>query len=111
MMTGETAALHDAPERVRRLLGRTRIARYTLLPRQVPPGVVRSGAAGDDGRRGTAVAGLTHAAELSQVRLLADEQVAQKDCSRTGGSIRTSAGGPARPQFVAAAAAEVPSVE
>jgi len=42
-----------------------------------------SGAAlpANEWRRGTAVAGLTHAAELSQVRLLADEQVAQKDCS------------------------------
>jgi len=80
MMAGETAALHDAPERVRRLLGSYEGLRgYHLLPEgdgvsegdAAPPAVI--------GRHIAEVAGLTHAAELSQVRLLPDEQVAQKD--------------------------------
>ena len=76
MMANETAALHDAPEQVRRLLGRYEGLRgYHMLPEgaaaeslpeRLVPGLPQ-------------MAGLTHAAELSQVRLLPDEQEAQKD--------------------------------
>jgi NAD(P)-dependent dehydrogenase (short-subunit alcohol dehydrogenase family) len=76
MMAGEKAALHDAPEHVRRLLGSYEGLRgYHLLPE----GDEATTLPATNGRLNTDVAGLTHAAELSQVRLLPDEQVAQKD--------------------------------
>jgi NAD(P)-dependent dehydrogenase (short-subunit alcohol dehydrogenase family) len=76
MMAGETAALHDAPEHVRRLLGAYEGLRgYHLLPEG---GGATMMPAADPGN-GSELRGLTHAAELSQLRLLADEQVAQKD--------------------------------
>ena len=63
MMAGETAALHDMPEHVRRLLAGTSGAGVEEeLELRVPD-----------------VAGLTHAAQLSQVRLLLEEFRAQKD--------------------------------
>ena len=84
MMAGETAALNEAPERVRRLLGA-----YEGL-RGAPALEVGDGVGAASGqevatrpaanRRPIAeVAGLTHAAELSQVRLLPDEKVARRD--------------------------------
>jgi NAD(P)-dependent dehydrogenase (short-subunit alcohol dehydrogenase family) len=76
MMAGETAALHDAPERVRKLLGTYEGLRgYHLLPE----GDAATTLPATIGRQISEVAGLTHAAELSQVRLLPDERVAQKD--------------------------------
>ncbi|MEO5989134.1 MAG: SDR family oxidoreductase [Candidatus Eisenbacteria bacterium] len=79
MMAGETAALHDAPEHMRKLLGAYEGLRgYHLLPEgdEASAGIVP--------RNLTEVAGLTHAAELSQVRLLPDEQAAQKDLFPVG---------------------------
>jgi NAD(P)-dependent dehydrogenase (short-subunit alcohol dehydrogenase family) len=69
MMDGETAALRDLPEEVRRVLGAYEGLRgYNLLPEGAPALVAPNAAA---------VAGLTHAAELSQARLLPDELAAQ----------------------------------
>jgi NAD(P)-dependent dehydrogenase (short-subunit alcohol dehydrogenase family) len=76
MMAGETAALDDAPERVRRLLGSYEGLRgYHLLPEGAAAAMLPTA----PGPRIARVAGLTHAAELSQVRLLPDELDAQKD--------------------------------
>jgi len=73
MMEGETAPLQRLPEPVRRLLGSYEGLRgYHMLP--------EGAAAGAEvalDRRTAELAGLTHAAELSQVRLLDEEQVAQ----------------------------------
>jgi NAD(P)-dependent dehydrogenase (short-subunit alcohol dehydrogenase family) len=64
MMEGETAALHDMPEHVRKLVGHYEGLRGSnILPRS----------AGGD----TAVPGLTRAAELSQLPLLPEELLAQ----------------------------------
>jgi NAD(P)-dependent dehydrogenase (short-subunit alcohol dehydrogenase family) len=72
MMAGETAALHDMPEHVRKLLGSYEGLRgYHLLP--------EGGGALDIGRsQRTGPTGLTHAAELSQVPLLPEELEAQR---------------------------------
>jgi NAD(P)-dependent dehydrogenase (short-subunit alcohol dehydrogenase family) len=71
MMAGETGSLHATPEHVRKLLGAYEGLRgYHMLP---------EGDAVLAQRRISEVAGLTHAAELSQVPLLADELAAQKD--------------------------------
>lgn len=72
MMEAETAALRDAPEHVRRLLGGYAGLRgYDLLPEaSASPVAVKQGL--------SEVAGLTHAAELSQVPLLAEELLGQK---------------------------------
>ena len=75
MMAGETAALSDMPERVRKLVGSYEGLRGDhLLPEgdaTTTPTTMAHRIAG--------VAGLTHASELSQVRLLPDERIAQKD--------------------------------
>ena len=75
MMAGETAALHDMPEHVRRLVGSYEGLRgYHLLPEGGPstPGPSkRTGPTLD-------VAGLTHAAQLSQVPLLPEETAAEE---------------------------------
>jgi NAD(P)-dependent dehydrogenase (short-subunit alcohol dehydrogenase family) len=72
MMAGETAALQDMPEHARKLVGSYEGLRgYHLLPEGGPS--VRTGPAFAD------VTGLTHAAQLSQVPLLAEELAAQKD--------------------------------
>ena len=72
MMEGETAPLNALAEPVRRLLGEYEGLRgYSMLPE----GDARELPATLD-RRIADVAGLTHAAELSQVRLL-DDEVAQ----------------------------------
>jgi len=72
MMAGETAALHDMPEHVRKLVGTYEGLRgYHLLP-EAGTAVARAAPI-------TELAGLTRAAELSQVALLPDEVLAQKD--------------------------------
>jgi NAD(P)-dependent dehydrogenase (short-subunit alcohol dehydrogenase family) len=71
MMERENGSLHDLPPEARRLLGAYEGLRgYHLLP---------EGDASVAQRRLSEVAGLTHAAALSQVPLLPDELAAQKD--------------------------------
>ena len=71
MMEGETASLDNLPEAARKLLGAYEGLRgYHMLP---------EGDASVAQRRMSEVAGLTHAAELSQVPLLPDELAVQKD--------------------------------
>jgi len=75
MMEGETAALHTLPEKSRKLLGAYGGLRgYHMLPEGdsdvTVPAVI--------GAHTPELAGLTHAAELSQIRLLPDEQAAQR---------------------------------
>ncbi len=71
MMDGETAALHTLPEKVRHLLGAYEGLRgYHLLP-EAEPAIVEHGGI-------PTLAGLTHAAELSQAPLLPDELLAQQ---------------------------------
>lgn len=73
MLAGETAALHDLPEHVRRLVGQYEGLRGPdLLPAAgttLPAGAGPSRAGAD---------GLLRAAELSQVPLLADDLLAQQ---------------------------------
>jgi len=77
MMAGETAALHDMPEHVRKLLGSYEGLRgYHLLP-EGEGSSNRTGPAGENASYD--VTGLTHAAQLSQVPLLPEELAAQKD--------------------------------
>jgi NAD(P)-dependent dehydrogenase (short-subunit alcohol dehydrogenase family) len=71
MMERENGSLHDLPEHVRNLLGAYEGLRgYHMLP---------EGDAVVATKRMSAVAGLTHAAELSQIPMLPDELAAQKD--------------------------------
>jgi NAD(P)-dependent dehydrogenase (short-subunit alcohol dehydrogenase family) len=75
MMAGETAAVHDAPEAVRRILGRYEGLRsYTMLPEgeQATAQLVHDAHVVRD------ATGLTRAAELSQVPLLPEELLGQK---------------------------------
>jgi NAD(P)-dependent dehydrogenase (short-subunit alcohol dehydrogenase family) len=73
MMERETASLRDMPAAQRRLLGAYEGLRgYHLLPEADPAAVLPAPL----DRR---LAGLTHSAELSQVALLPDERMAQKD--------------------------------
>nr|WP_246197254.1 SDR family oxidoreductase [Pseudoxanthomonas sacheonensis] len=77
MMEAETAALRDTPEHVRKLLGSYGGLRsHDLLPEASALQVAIKQAA--VGRSFSEVAGLTHAAELSQVPLLAEELLGQK---------------------------------
>jgi len=70
MMQGETASLTTMPENARKLLGAYEGLRgYHMLP---------EGDAVVAQRRMSEVAGLTHAAELSQIPMLPDELEAQK---------------------------------
>src|SRR5690606_36171289 len=70
MMEHETGALHDLPTRAAKLLGAYEGLRgYQLLP-EGENGLVKPG--------NGSLAGLTHAAELSQVPLMPDELTAQK---------------------------------
>lgn len=77
MMASETGALRDAPPEVQRVLGRYEGLRgYHMLPEGPAAsgeGALAPGAPGD-----VSLAGLTHAAALSQVRLLPEEERAQK---------------------------------
>ena len=76
MMDGERAALHQMPEHVRKLLGSYEGLRgYHMLPESAGDAV----AGALTPQQLEEVAGLTHAAELSQVRLLPEELRAQKD--------------------------------
>ena len=74
MMDGETAAAHDVPEHLRALLGSYEgLRRYAMLPEGGDgSSLMAPGAARDD------VAGITRAAELSQIPLLAEELVGQQ---------------------------------
>ena len=76
MMEEEKASQKDMPEHLRRLLGAYEGLRaYRMLPEST-----RDAAAGHDvASRLSDIAGLTHAAELSQVRLLPEELRAQRD--------------------------------
>jgi len=76
MMEGESAAAHALPEHVRRVLGAYEGLRGThLLPGT--PTMTDVPAVADRRVPEDAAAGLTHAARLSQVRLLPEEFVAQ----------------------------------
>ena len=78
MMDGETAALKAMPDHVRKLVGSYEgLRRYAMLP----DGSERPATAVDAGSPAvaSAKAGLTHAAQLSQVPLLPEELLAQKD--------------------------------
>jgi NAD(P)-dependent dehydrogenase (short-subunit alcohol dehydrogenase family) len=73
MMAGETAALREMPEQVRRLVGSYEGLRgYHLLPEA-------DAAAPALERRLLEISGLTHAAQRSQVPLLPEELAAQRD--------------------------------
>ncbi len=75
MMDGEKAALHSLPEHVRKLVGGYEGLRgYHLLPESDGAMAAQELAAA----RLSDMAGLTHAAELSQVALLPEERQAQK---------------------------------
>ncbi len=73
MLAGETAALHDLPEHVRRLVGQYEGLRG---PDLLPAGGSTQMAGAGQGRAGAD--GLLRAAELSQVPLLADDLLAQQ---------------------------------
>ena len=84
MMVGETAALSHMPEHVRRLVGSYEGLRgYHMLPEatagseEQDPTYAADHA--EDVARVAGLAGITHAAELSQVTLLPEELTAQKD--------------------------------
>jgi NAD(P)-dependent dehydrogenase (short-subunit alcohol dehydrogenase family) len=73
MMEGENAALKNMPAHIRRLLGQYEGLRgYHMLPEAGESQALEVARASD-------LAGLTHAAQLSQVQLLPDELRAQKD--------------------------------
>ncbi len=75
MMAGEAALMHDLPDEVRRVLGAYEGLRgYNMLPE----GEGASTALGT-GASSQPMAGLTHAAALSQVALLPDERQARQD--------------------------------
>lgn len=75
MMEHETAALKDMPAGVRRLLGTYEgVRRYHMLPEA--NGTALAPIAGS---AVSPIAGMTHSAELSQVRLLEEELAAQKE--------------------------------
>jgi NAD(P)-dependent dehydrogenase (short-subunit alcohol dehydrogenase family) len=76
MMEEEKASQQDMPDHLRRLLGAYEGLRaYRMLPEST-----RDAAAGREiASRLSDIAGLTHAAELSQVRLLPEELQAQRD--------------------------------
>jgi NAD(P)-dependent dehydrogenase (short-subunit alcohol dehydrogenase family) len=72
MMEGEMAALSEQPAHIRRLLGAYEGLRgYSMLPEGDAPQAPLAGIA--------EAAGLTHAAQLSQIALLPEELTAQKD--------------------------------
>ena len=76
MMEGETAALASMPEHVRKLVGAYEGLRgYSMLPE----GADRSDRSNRSDRSRSDAAGLTHAAQLSQVPLLPEELLAQHD--------------------------------
>jgi NAD(P)-dependent dehydrogenase (short-subunit alcohol dehydrogenase family) len=81
MMAGETAALHEMPAHVRKLVGSYEGLRgYHMLP-EAGGGAAEANGADMPGHvaRMADLAGLARAAELSQVALLPEEVTAQKD--------------------------------
>ena len=75
MMAAETASLHHMPEHMRKLLGAYEGLRgYHMLP-EADSSATQSVTLD---RRLSEIAGLTHAAELSQVQLLPEEVAAQR---------------------------------
>ncbi len=68
MMKGETAAAHDLPKHLRKLLGGYEgLRRYAMLPEAADASLATTGRTPDD------IVGIARAAELSQVPLLAEE--------------------------------------
>jgi NAD(P)-dependent dehydrogenase (short-subunit alcohol dehydrogenase family) len=81
MMAGETASVAGMPQHVRKLVGAYEGLRgYHMLPEGDPAGTLPSLLEA----RVSVAAGLTHAAEMSQVALLPDEVRAQKDLFPAG---------------------------
>jgi NAD(P)-dependent dehydrogenase (short-subunit alcohol dehydrogenase family) len=79
MMAGEMAALQDMPEQVRKLVGTYEGLRgYNMLAGESPDARRPAGTGVEPGRRVPEMAGLTHAAELSQVPLLPEDFMAQQ---------------------------------
>jgi NAD(P)-dependent dehydrogenase (short-subunit alcohol dehydrogenase family) len=79
MMEGETAALSSMPPEQQRLLGRYEGLRgYHMLPEG------RDGEITDFDHRLSDVAGLTHAAQLSQVALLPEDHAGERDLFPAG---------------------------
>ncbi len=74
MMAGELAARHEVPETLRKLLGAYEGLRSHDLPGAAGAGVMPATTASG----GDTIAGLSRAAELSQVPLLADELLGQQ---------------------------------
>ncbi len=75
MMAAENAALHDMPAHVRKLVGAYEGLRgYHLLPEADTSDVAPAAMS----QRLSELAGLTHAAQMSQVALLPEEAAAQK---------------------------------
>ncbi len=76
MMEGETAAAHDVPEHLRKLLGGYEgLRQYAMLPEGGDGSSIAVQGRGGDR---DALAGITRAAELSQIPLLAEEMVGQQ---------------------------------
>ena len=78
MMAGETAARHDAPAAVRKLLGAYEGLRSHDLLGEVDASALAMPSRSAESRDASRAPGLTHAAELSQIPLLADELLGQK---------------------------------
>lgn len=89
MMDGENAALHELPDEHRKILGSYEGLRgYHMLPEADPASVAAIAASAESSgaltgrvsldRHVSEVAGLTHAAQLSQVKLLPEELEAQQ---------------------------------
>ena len=76
MMEGETAAAHEVPEHLRKLLGGYEgLRQYAMLPEGADGSSLSVQGRGNDR---DALAGITRAAELSQIPLLAEEMVGQQ---------------------------------
>jgi NAD(P)-dependent dehydrogenase (short-subunit alcohol dehydrogenase family) len=79
MMASETAAQGALPPKARRLLGAYEGLRgYHMLPGSDPTDGIASAASQPRNDRGLDALGLTHAAQLSQVALLAEDHAADK---------------------------------
>ena len=79
MMEGETAAAHEVPEHLRKLLGGYEgLRQYAMLPEGVDGSTQMSVGDNRDALAGNALDGIVRAAELSQIPLLAEEMVGQQ---------------------------------